>query len=78
MCRVTSLGTWNTGDRFFSDVTLARGRGTFNLLDSPADRWHCPDDFTFHAADRAERSSVPVQITLKNKESWKDNANQKA
>ena len=43
MLRVkTSVGTWNTGDQFFSDVTLAHGTGTFNLLYSPANR-HRPE-----------------------------------
>ena len=33
MCRVeTSVGAWNTGGRFFSDVTLAYGTGTFSLI----------------------------------------------
>ena len=64
------MGTWNTGDQFFSDVTLAHGTGTFNLLYSPANR-HRPEDSTFHAADRAEWSSVPVQITLTNKKAGK-------
>jgi hypothetical protein len=67
MCTVkTSVGTWSTGDQSFSDVTLVHGTGLFNLLYSPANR-HRPEDSTFHAADHAERSSVPVQITLRNK-----------
>ena len=36
-----------------------------NLGGAPVDR-HCPDDSTFHAADRAERGSIPVQVTLTN------------
>jgi hypothetical protein len=59
MCRVkTPVGTWNTGDQFFSDVTLAHGSGPFNPLHSPAER-RGPEDSTFHAADHAERSSAP-------------------
>ena len=27
----TSVGTWNTGDQFFSDVTSAHGTGKFSL-----------------------------------------------
>jgi hypothetical protein len=56
-------GTWDTGDQFFSEVTLAHSPGPF--MYSPAKR-HGPEDSTFHAADHAERSSEPVQIALRN------------
>jgi hypothetical protein len=64
MCRVeTSVGAWNTGGRFFSDVTLAYGTGTFSLI--VFQRIGIVRMIPlFTPPGRAARSSVPMQITF--------------
>lgn len=77
MCSVeTSVGAWNTGGRFFSDVTLAYGTGTFGLLYSSGSAL----SGSFHFS---RRPIVPNGVLYLCKshfeiESWKANANQKA